>query len=348
MINLGIIFGGMSTEHDVSVVSGTSIIEHLNKEKYNITAIYIDVDGNWYIYNKNINEIVMLEVGDKINKSELIKIENPVEILKSFDKVFPVLHGLYGEDGTIQGMLELLKIPYVGCAVLASSICMDKVYTKAILEKAGIRQAKYSYLKKASNGEYILVDDFFNENKKTLKQICEEVVVKVGLPAFVKPSNSGSSVGIKKAKTLNELAEAIEYASRFDRKILVEEAINAREIECAVLGTDEVMASGLGEILPAEEFYDFDAKYKNSESKAIIPADIKEEVANEIQKIAITAYKAVDAKDMARVDFFIDKKDGTIYLNEINTIPGFTAISMYPQLWEKSGKTYEELLDELI
>ena len=345
MKKLGVIFGGMSTEHDVSVVSGTAVIQNLDKSKYDITAIYIDLDGEWYLYNKKAEEIEMVKLGVPLTNLE--KIENPFEILKEMDKVFPVLHGLYGEDGTIQGMLEMLKVPYVGCGVLASSVCMDKVYTKIILEKANINQTEYVYIKKTGDN-YIYVDSQFNEFDISVEEIAKKTIEKLGLPVFVKPSNSGSSVGIKKAKTEEELIDAIKYAGEFDRKILVEREVIAREIECAVMGFENVEASCVGEIMPAEEFYSFDSKYNNAESLVTIPAKIDESVAEKIRKTAIKAYKAVDAKGLARVDFFVEKGTNKIILNEINTMPGFTSISMYPQLWAKCGKPYSELLDKLI
>lgn len=344
-LKLGVIFGGMSTEHDISIVSGSSVLKNLNKEKYDITPIYIDENGEWYNYEKDLNEIEILKVGEQ--PTELKKLENPMEALKNMDVVFPVLHGLYGEDGTIQGLFELLKVPYVGCRVLGSCVCMDKVYTKIILEKAGINQAKYVYVRKF-NDKYVLVDEQFNEKVLDLDETAREVEKVVGLPAFVKPSNSGSSVGINKAKTIDELKDAIEYASKFDNKILVEENINGREVECAVIGNEEVDASCVGEILPAEDFYSFDAKYKNSESRVVIPAELDKEISENIRKTAIKAFKAVDGKGLSRVDFFVERETNKIYLNEINTMPGFTTISMYPQLWGECGKTYSELLDELI
>lgn len=342
---LAVIFGGMSTEHDISNVSGTSVLKNLDKEKYDIIPIYIDPEGNWFLYTKKLNEIDILKVGEQ--PQELEKIKNPIEVLKQVEVVFPVLHGLYGEDGTIQGLFELLKLPYVGCRVLGSSICMDKVYTKVVLDKAKINQAKYSYVRKY-NDKYILVDDEFNETILDLKEVCEKVIEKLGLPVFVKPSNSGSSVGINKSSDSKELADAIEYAAKFDKKIIIEENINAREIECAVIGNEDIDASCVGEILPAEEFYSFDAKYNNAESVVVIPANIDSEISEEIRRIAKKAFKAVDAKGLSRVDFFVEKGTNKIYLNEINTMPGFTTISMYPQLWDKCGKTYSELLDELI
>lgn len=344
-LKVGVIFGGMSTEHDVSIVSGTAIIQNLNKEKYEIFPIYIDCDGKWYKYTKNIEEIVTLKVGDTVKEIE--KIPNEFEYLSKLDVVFPVLHGLYGEDGTIQGLLELLKIKYVGCKVLSSSICMDKVYAKAIFEKAQIPQANYSYVK-AENNQYTYVHNNFDEEILNLDEICKKIEQKLGFPVFVKPSNSGSSVGIKKAKDRNELKEAIKYASKYDTKILIEEEIIGREVECAVLGNQDIKATCVGEILPAEDFYTFDAKYKNSESRVVIPAQIEKEKQEEIRKLAVKAFKAVDGKGLSRVDFFIRKSDNKVYINEINTLPGFTQISMYPKLWEESGIEYSKLLDNLI
>ena len=257
------------------------------------------------------------------------------------------MHGLYGEDGTIQGFLELLKKTYVGCKVLGSSVGMDKVYTKIIFDRAKINQAKYIYIKRVEQG-YTYVDKDFNEYAYGLNDIAGIVKKELGYPVYVKPSNSGSSVGINKAHDEKELIEAIKYASKYDRKILVEEEIKGREVECAVLGNEEVEASCIGEILPAEEFYTFDAKYKNSESRVIIPAEIPENISEEIRRYAIKAFKAIDGKGLSRVDFFIEHETNRVIINEINTMPGFTQISMYPKLWEQMGINYTELLDKLI
>lgn len=342
---IAVVFGGMSTEHDVSIVSGTSVLKNLNKKKYDIFPIYIDREGNWFKYTKPVNQIEVLNVGDKIE--ELDKIEEPMEYLKNIDVVFPVLHGLYGEDGTIQGMLELLNKKYVGCKVFASSVCMDKVYAKVIFDKAKINQAKYIYIRKAGE-RYIYIDNEFNEEIHSLEEIADIVSEKIGFPVFIKPSNSGSSVGINKSHNIEELKEHIKYASQFDKKILIEENICGREVECAVLGNEEVKASCVGEILPAEEFYTFDAKYKNAESRVVIPADLPEGISNEIRSTAIKAFKAVDGKGLSRVDFFVENGTNRIIINEINTLPGFTQISMYPKLWEEAGIKYSDLLDELI
>lgn len=263
------------------------------------------------------------------------------------DVVFPALHGLYGEDGTIQGLLELLKIKYVGCKVLASSVSMDKVYTKVLFEKAGIPQANYIYIK-ACNNTYTFVDKQFNEQKlELMKKSAKRQKKQLGYPVFVKPSNSGSSVGINKAKNSEELKQAIMYAEKYDTKILIEEEIKGREIECAVLEDEEVKASTVGEILPADEFYTFDAKYKNQASRTVIPAELEQDKIEETRNMAIKAFKAVDGSGLARVDFFIKKADNKVYINEINTMPGFTQISMYPKLWEKCGIQYSDLLDKV-
>lgn len=341
-IKLGVIFGGTSTEHEVSIVSGTSVIKNLNKEKYEIYPIYINKNGEWFKYTYQNQEF---KVGDEIIGKE--KIENICEYLKKLDKVFPVLHGLEGEDGTIQGLLELLKIPYVGTRVLGSSICMDKAYTKLIFEKAEIPQAEYVYIRK-NEDDYIFIEKDFTEEKCDIYELIQKITEKIEFPMFIKPSNSGSSVGINRANNALELAKAIEYASNYDNKILIEEKINGREIECAVLGNEEVEASCLGEILAAEEFYTFSAKYQNQESKTVMPADLPENLSNEVRNLAKKAYKAADCKGLSRVDFFVDDKNNKIYINEINTMPGFTQISMYPKLWEKSGMKYTELLDKLI
>lgn len=327
MIKLGIVYGGVSTEHDISVMSAKSVIENLDKEKYEIHEIYINKYGKWY------------EVID----DEKEEIYNLIWTLKKLDVVFPVLHGLGGEDGTIQGMLEMLKVPYVGCKVLASSVGMDKVYTKIIFEKAGIPEAPYVYIKKKENG-YIIVNENFEEEEFKV----ESITKKLNYPMFVKPSNSGSSVGVKKATNNEELKMAIENAGQYDNKILIEQGINAREVECVILDGTEVRASTVGEIMSAEEFYSFDAKYNIPESKTIIPADISKEQIEQIQKLAIRAFKAIDGSGLARVDFFIEKDTNKIYINEINTMPGFTKISMYPKLFEAVGITYTELLDKLI
>lgn len=343
-LKLAVIFGGMSTEHDVSIVSGASVLNNLDKEKYEIYPIYIDKNGKWYKYIGNIEDLAKLHVGDGISNIE--KIENPIEYLKKCDIAFPVLHGLYGEDGTIQGLLELLKIKYVGCKVLASSVAMDKAYAKIIFEKAGLNQANYVYIHKIDD-KYEYIDNNFNVYSMTIDEIVKKITNTLKLPVFVKPSNSGSSVGITKATTEKELKEAICYAEQFDNKIVIEEQIIGQEVECAVLGNREVIASRVGEIKSAESYYTFDAKYNNAESRTLIPAEIPSEIEEKIRIQAIKAFKAIDGNGLSRVDFFVGN-NGEIYINEINTMPGFTQISMYPKLFEAAGVSYKELLDRLI
>ena len=345
-IKVGVLMGGMSTEHDVSLVSGTSVIKHLDKEKYDIFPIYIDKEGKWFKYTKSINEIDVIKIGEEL--LEIERIDNIPNYLKKLDLVFPVLHGLYGEDGTIQGLLELLKVKYIGSKVLGSSISMDKAYTKALLKTAKIPQAEYIYVKKEKNNRYICIDENFDEVVYEIEKICEFAEKKLGYPIFVKPSNSGSSVGINKANNKEELIKNIKYAEKFDNKILLEECIIGRELECAVLERDGIIASGVGEIIPSDDFYTFDAKYKDTGSKIVVPAQIEKEITEKIKEIAIKVFKTVDSKGLARIDFFIRNNDNQILVNEINTMPGFTNISMYPMLWGQEGIKYNELLDILI
>lgn len=327
-IKLGVVYGGISTEHEVSIKSAKSVIENLNKDKYEIFEVYIEKNGNWFNSKKE-------------------PLENISQFLKNLDVVFPVLHGIGGEDGSIQGFLEMLGVPYVGAGILSSANGMDKVYSKIIFEKAKIPQAKYVYIKN-SGDNYTYVSDDFEEKTGTIKEISEIVTQKIKFPMFVKPSNSGSSVGIRKVHDLAELQEAIKYAAEFDKKILVEENIEGREIECAVLGNNEPKASCIGEIKAADDFYSYDAKYNNTESKTEIPKDISKQLQEKVRMLAIKAYKALDCKGLSRVDFFVNTETEKIYINEINTMPGFTKISMYPKLWEYSGLPYSDLLDELI
>lgn len=327
MIKLGIIHGGVSTEHEVSEMSTKSILENINKEKYEIHDIYINKYGKWF--------------ERKDGKEE--EIYNLIWYLKELDVAFPVLHGLWGEDGTIQGMLEMLQVPYVGCGVLASSVGMDKVYAKIIFNKAGINQTPYVYVHKKKDG-YIIINENFDEEEFKI----DTITSKLKFPMFVKPSNSGSSVGVKKVESVNELKGAIEYAGQYDSKILVEQGVIGREFECAILDGDEVIASTIGEIASAEEYYSFDAKYNIPESKTIIPAQIDDKIIEEIRKTAIKAFKAIDGKGLSRVDFFVEDGTNKIYINEINTMPGFTKISMYPKLFNAVGVSYSELIDRLI
>ena len=328
MIKLGVINGGISTEHDVSEMSAESVINNLDKAKYEIHSIYINEYGKWY----------------EIIEGKKEEVYNIVWLLKELDVVFPVLHGIGGEDGTIQGLLEMLNIPYVGCGILASATGMDKIYTKIIFEKAKISQAPYIYIRKI-NYEYKIIDEEFESKTIDFK----EIESKIKYPMFIKPSKSGSSVGVKKATNTQELKMAIENAGQYDDKILVEQGISGKEVECAILkDKGEVIASTVGEIQSAEEFYSFDAKYNIPESKTVIPAEISQEQIEEVRKLAIKAFNAIDGNGLSRVDFFIEKNTNKIYINEINTMPGFTKISMYPKLFENVGIPYSELLDKLI
>lgn len=336
MKKVGVVFGGKSTEKEISVISAKTVINNLDKTKYEIYNIFIEED-DWYTCDGIDND------NNVINKN---KIDNIISFIKEMDTIFPVLHGKYGEDGTIQGMFEMFDIPYVGCKVLASSVCMDKVYTKMILEKAGINQSKYICIKKVKE-DYVLISKSLDEKNTSLSEIVKTASKELNYPIFIKPSRSGSSIGVSSAKNDKELKESIIEASKYDNEILLEEGIKGREIECAVLGNEDVIASPLGEIIPDEKFYSYDSKYKNNESKLIIPAEIDKNVSDRIREIAVKAYKAIGCTGLSRVDFFL-ADDNTIYLNEINTLPGFTSISMYPMLIKEYGIELPRLLDRLI
>ncbi len=345
-LNVCVVFGGVSSEHSVSLVSATTIVKSLDKSKYNIHMIGITNNGRWLYFDKEPSDITSFDELEGLLASAVISpdredrgillFENGGVRKIKIDVAIPAMHGKNGEDGTIQGLFEMSGIPCVGPGVIGSAICMDKCVAKIMFKEAGIPQADWVEVRRPRSGE---VD---------MKAV-DEIERKLGYPCFVKPSNAGSSVGITKADNKDELIDGIRLAFLHDYKVLVEEAVNAREIESAVMGNENpICAPILGEILPSAEFYDFDAKYNDENSKLLMPAPLDEEKAEQIREYAIKAYKICECRGLSRVDFFVDKVTGEIKLNEINTLPGFTAISMYPKLWRESGVSTEELLDKLI
>ncbi|HZK12574.1 MAG TPA: D-alanine--D-alanine ligase family protein [Atribacterota bacterium] len=348
-IRVGLIFGGRSGEHEISFLSASSIIKAINKDKYTVVPIGITKEGRWI---SPLDSELALQSGKIEGKSTVILLNDPSgnalirtddnqrfeksSNLEKIDIIFPILHGPYGEDGTIQGLLELANIPYVGAGVAASAISMDKDFMKIIFQQRNLPILKWMTIKR-------------KEWQKNKEKILSLIQNDFEYPLFVKPANLGSSVGITKVHKKEELEKAIDLASSYDSKILIEKGLeDIREIECAVLGNDEPRASVVGEVRPAGEFYDYDSKYIDGGTQLIVPAELPDDVSKKIQEIALCAFKAVDAVGMARVDFFVSKKENKIYLNEINTIPGFTSVSMYPRLWVASGIPYPELIDRLI
>lgn len=340
--NVCVVFGGVSSEHDISKISAATVIDLLDKSKYDIHKIFIDKAGNWvYFDSDDIEADADDRAVEKFDRAIIspsrsdggiirFKRDGSVETIKT-DCAVPVLHGKNGEDGTIQGLFEIAGIPYVGSGVLGSAVCMDKCVAKILFKEAGIPQADWVTVK---YGEELDI---------------REVEEKLGYPCFIKPSNAGSSVGISKAHNREELIEGVKLAFEHDYKVLIEEFVSASETESAVLGNfDPDIADNIGEIAPANEFYDFDAKYNSSDSVLTIPAEIDAETAKRLKDYAILAYKICECRGLSRVDFFVDKTSGKILLNEINTLPGFTSISMYPKLWEASGLGGTKLLDKLI
>lgn len=348
-LKVGIIFGGRSGEHEVSYCSATSIMKAINKDKYTVVPIGITKEGRWISPEETAQALQSGRIEGKstvilLNNpsyNNLIRIDNNQKLKKDtsegkLDVIFPVLHGPYGEDGTVQGLLELANIPYVGAGVAASAISMDKELMKTIFKQKGLPIVKWLTIKRK---------DWYKSKEEILSLIQNSFKY----PLFVKPTNLGSSVGITKVHEAKELEKAIDLASSYDRKILVEQGLEGvKEIECSILGNDEPRASVVGEVKPAGEFYDYDSKYIDEATQLIVPADLPEEVSRKVQEIALRAFKAIDAAGMARVDFFVTKKENKIYLNEINTIPGFTSVSMYPRMWEASGISYTDLIDRLI
>jgi len=349
MIRVGVLYGGRSGEHDVSRCSASSVISFLDRSKYHVTAIGIDRDGKWYVQDepeivedRDFGHILKLNrTGNwTVNHYEcngrlcIRNCDTKKEI--QVDVIFPVVHGTFCEDGTLQGLLELAMVPYVGADVCGSAVGMDKDIAKRLLRDAGIPVVPWIKIRK---GEWI-------DNPSAVK---EAVVSRFGFPCFIKPCNAGSSVGISKVKSAPDLSSAIDEAFEWDSVILVEQAVNAREIEFSVLGNERPQVSGPGEIRPHHEFYSYEAKYIDSDgAELLIPAEIDRQKSDEMGRVAVEAFLALNCSGMARVDFFLERNTGKFFLNEINTLPGFTSISMYPKLWQHSGLSYDMLLDKLI
>lgn len=334
---LGILFGGKSAEHKVSIQTAFSVINALNYEKFSVYPIYITEQGEWIkgpLLNGPLSSVQeLLFTNEKVTSplSPMLFVDDDG---KPLDCIFPLLHGTNGEDGTVQGLLEVLNLPYVGNGVLSSAAGMDKVIMKDIFAKAGLNQVKY-------------VSFIRFEWEKNQEAICEKVEKELSYPCFVKPANLGSSVGINKCSDREQLIMAIKEALQYDRKIIVEEGINAREVEIGVLGNDEPTCSVAGEIIPKKEFYDYKAKYEDGNTSLVIPAEITSEEYEMIKTMAIKAFKALDCSGLVRADFFLTK-DGKAYINEVNTMPGFTPYSMYPLLWKETGLAYPQLIERLV
>lgn len=320
-----IIFGGKSTEHYISCKSCKSIIENIDDKLFDYSVIGIDLNGDWYTFDDDLS---YLKNGNW-KETNINKIDNIVEYLKEFDVVFPIIHGNNGEDGKLQGMLDLFNIKYVGCNTIASAICMDKGISKLLFDSLNLKQIPY-----------IIINNDYNVN---------EIIKKLDFPLIVKPANGGSSIGINKAVNKEELIEAIKEARKYDNKVIVEKFIKTRELECAVLEKEnKLICSVPGEIVSANEFYDYDAKYLNNKSYTTIADDLKEEVISKIKEYSSKIFINLGLKDYARIDYFYDEENGEIYINEVNTIPGFTSISMFPKLMEYEGIKYKDLITVLI
>lgn len=354
-IRVTVLFGGQSSEHEVSRVSAQCVLENIDKNRFEIQTIGITKDGEWLKYEGDTSligsgkweEAARNQLRGKIEKGvsgkdivkaptckELISLNDGYNNDELVDVVFPVLHGPNGEDGSVQGLLQLADVPYVGCNILSSAAGMDKEFSKLVFNNAGIPQADYIKVMRSEIDEQ--TDD-----------LIRRVTEKLGWPCFVKPANAGSSVGVSKVKRPEDLMTALKYAARYDSKILIEEYIKGREVECAVLGNDNPIASTVGEVLPCNEFYDYNAKYIDGKSEIIIPADLEQGIIEKIREYAVRAFKALGCSGLSRVDFFVEES-GRVILNEINTMPGFTDISMYSKLWEASGIPYSELITRLI
>ena len=376
-ICVGVLFGGRSGEHEVSLASARSILDNIDRARYEVVPIWITKQGEWLVggdplatlasggassdellaesgpatlladpsrpglwgLTKTRDSVLAVDECSPDRAGTVVRASNSgalsVVRLAELDVVFPVLHGTYGEDGTVQGLLELAGVPYVGCGVVASAAAMDKAIAKDILGAHGLPVPSYMVIKRKTW-------------QQAPQQVIAEVERRLSYPVFVKPANLGSSVGISKVHARSELAPALDLAARYDRKLLIEQGIEAREIEVSVLGNDDPIASIPGEVVPSREFYDYRAKYIDDDSELLIPAPLDVETTERVRQMAISAYKALDCAGMARVDFLLEKAGAELWVNELNTIPGFTQISMYPKLWQATGISYAELIDRLI
>ncbi len=347
-IRVGLVFGGRSGEHEVSLASARSVMANLDSNIYEVIPIGITKSGTWLLGDEPTHALVqgtqtaeehttaVTLTGDPTMR-RLIPLQGnePLQGNGALDVIFPVLHGTYGEDGTLQGLLEMANVPYVGCGVLGAALGMDKEKMKMVFSAVGLPNVEYFVCRR-------------NEWERSPETVMNVVEQSLGYPCFVKPVNLGSSVGINKAHDRSELEHAIEVAATYDRKIIIERGINCRELECAVLGNDEPIVSVVGEVIASGEFYDYNAKYIDGKSQVIIPADLSQAITEEIRRQAIKAFLALDLSGLARVDFFLERETNKVYINEVNTLPGFTEISMYPKLWAASGLPYAQLLDRLI
>lgn len=350
-LRIGLIYGGRSGEHEVSLASAQAVMANLDQNKYEVVPIGITKRGTWLLGTEPAQ---LIAAGRDVNQGEsnnttavtlagdptlrrLIPLQGdtPLKNDGKLDVIFPVLHGTYGEDGTLQGLLEMANLPYVGCNVLGAALGMDKEKMKMVFSSVGLPVGPYLVYRR-------------NQWERDPDTILNAIEQQLGYPNFVKPVNLGSSVGINKAHDRSELVHALNIAAEYDRKIIIEQGINCRELECGVLGNDEPIASVVGEIIPSNEFYDYNAKYIDNKSQIVIPADLPQATAEEVRRQAVQAFLALDLSGLARVDFFLEKGTGQVYINEVNTLPGFTQISMYPKLWEASGVAYADLLNRLI
>jgi len=338
-----ILFGGQSAEHEISVISARSVYKALDRNRYTPVLVGISRDGQW-VYGGSDDSLLMSAIVNHdskqlvrlgINPGELMDMDGVLVPDASFDVIFPLLHGPYGEDGCIQGLFELNKLTYVGAGVVSSAVGMDKELSRAIFKGAGLRQTDYLVVRR---------EDWRNRSQ----EIAVSVKEKIGYPLFVKPVNLGSSVGVTKVYKQSGLNSAMRIAARYDTKIMIEASIEeAREVECALLGNESLSVSGIGEIIPNAEFYSYEAKYIDGNAQLVIPAELSPGVAKRVQNMAIRAFHAIDCAGLARIDFLIDTQ-GEVFINEVNTMPGFTPISMYPKLWESTGLSYSELIHKLI